>query len=347
MKGKNTFIPKNLIWIDRMIKVGLTFDLKEDYLKLGYNHQEVAEFDAPETIDALEQTITRLGFEVIRIGNIFSLVNFLNKGNRCDLVFNICEGMFGMAREAQVPGLLDAYRIPYVFSEPEILSLALDKGLTKLVLKQAGILTAEFLVASHITDIQNIGIPFPLFVKPVAEGTSKGIDGFSLVNSATQLYNSVEYLLETYHQPVLVESFLPGREFTVGITGSGNDTKSLGVLEIILNDHAPHPIYSYTVKKEWEKYASYKIADDPVALKCAEIAVDVWKIIKGKDAGRVDFRLDAAGNPNFVEVNPLAGLNPTYSDLPMLARLSGTSYDQLISAILNSAITRFKINHSG
>ncbi|MEI6678253.1 MAG: hypothetical protein WCL21_06580 [Mariniphaga sp.] len=329
-----------------MIKVGLTFDLKEDYLKLGYNNEEVAEFDATETIDALEQTITRLGYEVIRIGNIFSLVNFLNNRNRCDLVFNICEGMFGMAREAQVPCLLDAYRIPYVFSEPEILNLTLDKGLTKLLLKQAGVLTAEFMVASHISDIQNIGIQFPLFVKPVAEGTSKGIDGFSLVYNRSQLYNSVEYLLKTYHQPVLVESFLPGREFTVGITGSGNDTKSLGVLEIILNEHAAHPIYSYTVKKDWEKYAGYRIADDPVALKSAEIAVDIWKIIKGKDAGRVDFRLDTAGNPNFIEVNPLAGLNPTYSDLPMLAKMSGTSYDQLISTILDSAMKRFNIIHS-
>jgi D-alanine-D-alanine ligase len=333
--------------MDSMIKVGLTFDLKEDYLKLGYNNEEVAEFDTTETIDALEQTITRLGYEVIRIGNIFSLVNFLNNGNRCDLVFNICEGMFGMAREAQVPCLLDAYRIPYVFSEPEILNLTLDKGLTKLILKQAGILTAEFMVASHISDIQNIAIQFPLFVKPVAEGTSKGIDGFSLVYNTSQLYNSVEYLLKTYHQPVLVESFLPGREFTVGITGSGNDAQSLGVLEIILNEHAPHPMYSYTVKKDWEKYAGYRIADDPAAIKCAKIAVDIWKIIKGKDAGRVDFRLDAAGNPNFIEVNPLAGLNPTYSDLPMLAQLNGTSYDQLISAILDSAIKRFKINHSG
>lgn len=146
---------------------------------------------------------------------------------------------------------------------------------------------------------------------------------------------------------MLVESFLPGREFTVGITGSGNDAQSLGVLEIILNEHAPHPMYSYTVKKDWEKYAGYRIADDPAAIKCAKIAVDIWKIIKGKDAGRVDFRLDAAGNPNFIEVNPLAGLNPTYSDLPMLAQLNGTSYDQLISAILDSAIKRFKINHSG
>lgn len=323
-----------------MIKVGLTFDLKEDYLRLGYTSEEVAEFDAPETIDALENTITSLGFEVIRIGNIFSLVNFLNNGNRCDLVFNICEGMFGIAREAQVPCLLDAYRIPYVFSEPDILNLTLDKGLTKLVLMQEGIPTAEFKVISQLADLQNINIPFPLFVKPVAEGTSKGIDGFSLVDNQDKLEESVSYLLKTFHQPVLVESFLPGREFTVGITGSGSETKALGTMEIVLNEHTPHPIYSYSVKKDWEKYASYKLAVDPVAVKCAEIAVDVWKMIKGKDAGRVDFRLDTNGNPNFIEVNPLAGLNPTWSDLPILARLSGMSYQQLIADIMNSALIR-------
>ena len=323
-----------------MIKVGLTFDLKSDYLHLGYTNEQVAEFDSPETIDALENAITSLGFEVTRIGNIFSLVNFLNVGKRCDLVFNICEGMFGIAREAQVPCLLDAYQIPYVFSEPDILNLTLDKGLTKLIVQQAGILTANFKVVSQLTELQDIGIPFPLFVKPVAEGTSKGIDGFSLVNNQQQLTESVDYLLKTFHQPVLVESFLPGREFTIGITGSGEDTKALGTLEIVLNEHAPHPIYSYSVKKDWEKYASYKIANDPVALKCAEMAVEVWKMIKGKDAGRVDFRLDTNGNPNFIEVNPLAGLNPTYSDLPILARLIGISYLQLISEIINSALKR-------
>ena len=326
-----------------MILVGLTFDLKEDYLRLGYTSEEVAEFDSPDTIEALDLAISALGFEVIRIGNIFSLVNFLNSGNRCDLVFNICEGMFGIAREAQVPCLLDAYQIPYVFSEPDVLNLTLDKGLTKLIVQQAGIPTAKFKVISHLSEIQLIDLSFPLFVKPVAEGTSKGIDGYSLVQDTFQLNESVKYLLETFNQPVLVENFLPGREFTVGITGSGNDTKALGTMEIILNEQAPHPIYSYSVKKDWEKYASYRIANDPVAIKCAELAVEIWKHIKGKDAGRIDFRLDSEGNPNMIEVNPLAGLNPTYSDLPILARLNGISYDKLISEIMDSAVKRFNL----
>lgn len=323
-----------------MIKIGLTYDLKDDYLRLGYTNEEVAEFDAPETIDAIESAIINSGHEVIRIGNIFRLVDFLSSGKRCDLVFNICEGMYGIAREAQVPCLLDAYKIPYVFSEPDILNLTLDKGLTKLVVKQAGIATADFKVIYQLNELQLVDIPYPLFVKPVAEGTSKGIDDFSLVQNQLQLEKSVRYLLETFHQPVLVESFLPGREFTVGVSGSGNETKALGTMEVLLNEHTPHPMYSYTVKKEWEKYASYHISVDPVALECAEIAVEVWKLIRGKDAGRVDFRLDAKGKPNFIEVNPLAGLNPVWSDLPILARLNGISYNELLSEIINSALNR-------
>jgi len=331
--------------MDKKLKIGLTFDLKEDYLRLGYTNQEVAEFDAPETIEALEETIASLGFEVIRIGNIFDLVGFLNTGKRCDLVFNICEGMYGIAREAQVPCLLDAYRIPYVFSEPDILNLTLDKGLTKLFLLQAGIPTADFKVISQVSDLSSLNMVFPLFVKPVAEGTSKGIDGYSLVHNAVKLEETVGYLLKTFHQPVLVETFLPGREFTVGITGSGDETKSVGTMEILFNEHAPHPIYSCTVKKDWEKYASYKIATDQVANECASLAIAVWKLIKGKDAGRVDFRLDIDGKPNFIEVNPLAGLNPVWSDLPMLAQMNGISYRELISEIMESALQRSRLKN--
>ncbi len=323
-----------------MINIGLTFDLKDEYLKIGYSQEEVAEFDSNETIDALENTLGSLGFHVTRIGNIFNLVNFLNSGKKCDIVFNICEGMYGIAREAQVPCLLDAYRIPYVFSEPEILNLTLDKSLTKIILQDAGIPTAPFKVIHQIEDLELIRLAYPLFVKPIAEGTSKGIDGYSIIENSSELLKSVSFLLDMFKQPVLVESFLPGREFTVGILGTGNETRAIGAMEIILNDETPHPIYSYTVKKDWEKYVSYKIPDDSVARECIQTAITVWKIIKGKDAGRIDFRLDSKGKPNLIEINPLAGLNPTYSDLPILSRLKGLDYQELISGIMRSALKR-------
>lgn len=323
-----------------MISVGLTFDLRNDYLEMGFSQEEVAEFDSPETIDALEHTLESLGFHVIRIGNIFKLIQFLHSGKRCDIVFNICEGMYGIAREAQVPCLLDAYKIPYVFSEPDILNLTMDKSMTKLFLGNAGIITAPFNVIHSIQDTELINLNYPLFLKPVAEGTSKGIDGYSIVTNLSELRESAALLLEKCKQPVLAEPFLPGREFTVGVLGSGDDSRAIGAMEIILNSHAPHPIYSYTVKKDWEKYVSYQIVEDPVALECMQMSIKIWKLIKGKDAGRIDFRMDAEGKPNFIEVNPLAGLNPTYSDLPILARLKGITYPELVFSIMRSALPR-------
>ena len=323
-----------------MINIGLTFDLKSDYLEMGFSQEEVAEFDSPETIDALDNTLKSLGYNVIRIGNIFNLVKFLGSGKKFDLAFNICEGMYGIAREAQVPCLLDAYRIPYVFSEPDILNLTLDKSITKVLLQDAGIPTAPFKVIHQIEDLEKIDLSFPLFVKPVAEGTSKGIDGHSIIENSFDLKKSVSYLLDSFKQPVLVESFLPGREFTVGVLGDGEDTRAIGAMEIILNKDTPHPIYSYTVKKDWEKYVSYKISEDPIARECCLAAVKSWKRIKGKDAGRIDFRVDSKGIPNLIEVNPLAGLNPTYSDLPILSRLKGMDYRDLIEQIMNSALKR-------
>jgi D-alanine-D-alanine ligase len=255
--------------------------------------------------------------------------------------------MYGIAREAQVPCLLDAYRIPYAFSEPDILNLTLDKALTKLVLKEAGILTAPFQVIHQMEDIETIKLPYPLFVKPVAEGTSKGIGGHSIAENKSGLVTAVSYLLETFKQPVLVETFLPGREFTIGMLGSGDESRAIGAMEIILNDQTPHPIYSYMVKKDWEKYVSYRIADDPAAAESVDAAVKVWMIINGKDAGRIDFRLDSDGKPNFIEVNPLAGLNPTYSDLPILARLKGIPYKEIINDIMHSAIKRAGLTNNG
>ncbi len=327
-----------------MKTVGLTFDLKDDYRLLGYSEEEIAEFDSRDTIEAIESTLNSLGYNTIRIGNIHSLTNFLASGKRCDIVFNICEGMHGVAREAQVPCLLDAYRIPYVFSGPDILSLTLDKALTKLVVKEAGIRTTPYKLLKQNDRLKDPGLTYPLFVKPLGEGTSKGIDGHSLVHNFNELKSSCNYLINTFHQPVLIETFLPGREFTVGLLGSGEAAHALGVMEVVFNENCPQKIYSYSVKKEYEKYVRYQIADDAPAMECAVMAKKIWKIIDGKDAGRIDFKLDATGRPNFIEVNPLAGLNPVYSDLPIICKLIGFEYRELIREIIDSAISRAILN---
>jgi D-alanine-D-alanine ligase len=155
--------------------IGLTFDLKKDYLAEGFSEEEAAEFDSEETIAGIENALQKCGNETIRIGHFKNLVNQIAQGKRWDLVFNICEGMYGLGREAQVPALLDAYQIPYTFSDPLTLSLSLHKGFTKQVVKDFGIPTSPFIIMNKIHDLDNMQLQFPLFIKPVAEGTGKGI----------------------------------------------------------------------------------------------------------------------------------------------------------------------------
>lgn len=320
--------------------IGMTYDLRSDYLQEGFSEEETAEFDAEVTIDAIESTLKSLGYKTERIGNIKALVKAVVSGKRWDIVFNICEGMYGIGREAQVPALLDAYNIPYVFSDPLVLALTLHKGHTKRVVRDCGIPTADFEVMETISDVDKVNLPFPLFVKPVAEGTGKGIDSRSKVNSTYQLVDSCEMLLTKYRQPVLVETYLPGREFTVGIVGTGSEAKVVGVMEIVVTDKAPELVYSYTTKENWHGVVDYPMATGAEYEACAQLALRVWQVLGCRDGGRIDLKMDESGVPNFIEVNPLAGINPDHSDLPMLARKNGISYKQLLGMIMESAISR-------
>jgi D-alanine-D-alanine ligase len=324
------------------MKVGLTYDLREDYLKQGFTHEEAAEFDSPETIEGIENAIRKAGFETERIGNVKDLCRSLVKGNSWDIVFNICEGYYGIGREAQVPALLDAWNIPYVFSDPLVMSLTLHKGMTKAVIRDAGIPTAEFYTVLKPEDINNITIPFPHFVKPVAEGTGKGISAKSVVESAEQLRERCNYLLKTFKQPVLVEKFLSGREFTTGITGTGEDAECLGVMEVLLRQNAEKNVYSFFNKEEYKDVVEYRLAENSIATACSEVALNAWKVLGCEDGGRVDIRYDEKGIPNFIEVNPLAGLHPINSDLPILAGKNGITYDELIRRIMISAQHKIK-----
>src|SRR5579872_6609428 len=158
----------------RSLTIGVTYDLRADYLALGYSQEETAEFDAEITIASVCEALRGLGHEPLRIGGIKPLAKALVEGRRWDAVFNICEGLKGVAREAQVPALLEAFDIPYVFSEPLTLALTLDKAMTKRVVRDAGIATADFTLVETAADIAKVVLPFPLFLKPVAEGSGKG-----------------------------------------------------------------------------------------------------------------------------------------------------------------------------
>ncbi|MCA9320278.1 MAG: D-alanine--D-alanine ligase, partial [Planctomycetes bacterium] len=205
------------------MKLGLTYDLRSDWRAAGYSEDEVAEFDRDDTIDYLEAAASSAGFEVDRIGRAQILMERLRQGDRWDLVLNIAEGLHGLGRESLVPALLDAWQIPYVFSDPLVAALTLHKGAAKRFLRDHGIPTADFAVVRRVEDLRTLDLPYPLFAKPVAEGSSKGVDKSSKCSDPSALKATVSGLLKRFAQPVLVETFLPGREVTVGLVGSGDE----------------------------------------------------------------------------------------------------------------------------
>ncbi|NQU35843.1 MAG: D-alanine--D-alanine ligase [Bacteroidetes bacterium] len=324
------------------MKIGITYDLRSEYLALGFTEDETAEFDQEGTIDAIESTLNKLNFQTERIGHLKQLVGRLSKGHTWDLVFNICEGMYGVGREAQVPALLDAYNIPYVFSSPLVLTLTLDKGLTKRVIRDAGLATPDFFVVVNPNDIGKINLPFPLFAKPVAEGTGKGINGNSVINNIEELEAQCRFLLSEYNQPVLVETYLSGREFTVGIVGTGSEAKAVGTMEIVLKDNAEKNVYSYINKEQCETLIEYKPTFGTDKDACEALALETYKLLGCEDGGRTDIRMDGNGIPNFIEINPLAGLHPEHSDLPILCNLVGIPYLELMSMIMDSAVKKVR-----
>jgi len=228
--------------------VGLTCDLRSEYLALGHPAEDVAEFDSDATIEALEAVVREMGCTPDRIGNARTLCRRLTKGHRWDLVFNIAEGMHGRSREAQVPCLLDLYDIPYTFSDPLVCAVTLDKAVAKRILQSWGLHTPKFHVVHGPDDLAGVALTYPLFAKPIAEGTGKGIDRKSQVNTPAELSEVCLSLLDRYEQPVLVEEFLPGREFTVGVLGTGSRARVLGTMEVAIRKSANTVIYSYEVK---------------------------------------------------------------------------------------------------
>jgi len=328
------------------LRTGITYDLRDNYMAEGYSEEETAEFDRADTIDAIEKTLQDLGYVTDRIGNVKSLVKRLAEGDRWDIVFNIAEGLAGIGREAQVPAILDAYNIPYTFSDPLVLSLTLHKSMAKRVIRDLGIPTPEFAVVEEEGDIEKVSLRYPLFAKPMSEGTSKGIDASSKITSKKQLFSVCRHLLATFRQPVLVETFLPGREFTVGIVGTGKDALALGVMEVHLRDDAEKGVYSYINKENCEELVEYRLAADSMAREVQEAALLIWRGLGCRDAGRVDLRADRDGVAHFLEVNPLAGLHPDHSDLPIICKLAGIPYHELLNMIMESARRRIHVIHN-
>ncbi|MBG0776579.1 MAG: D-alanine--D-alanine ligase [Desulfovibrionaceae bacterium] len=327
--------------------VGLTYDLRQDYLDRGFGLDETAEFDRPDTITAIEAALEGLGYETRRIGNAYDLIKALASGARWDLVFNIAEGLYGYGRESLVPALLDAHRIPYVFSDPLTLAVTLHKAVAKRVVRDAGVPTPRFVVFEDLDTVSDAalaaaGLTYPVFAKPVAEGTGKGVGPSSRVADGDGLRTTCAALLATYRQPVLVEEYLPGREFTVGIVGTGSAARVLATMEIVPGAGAECVDYTFVNKDECDSRVEYRLGLDEAGRGAARVALAAYRALNVADAGRVDVRLAADGTPSFMEINPLAGLHPEHSDLPILCTLADISFTDLMDAIMRSAMERVR-----
>jgi D-alanine-D-alanine ligase len=323
-------------------RIALTYDRKEDYLAAGFTPEAVMEFDTEETIGALERSLQELGHTVLRVGRGTDLARRLAAGERWDLVFNIAEGVSGRSREAQVPAVCELFDQPYTFSDPLTCALTLDKSLAKRLVRDHGLPTTEFSVVERLADLEKVAFEGPLFVKPLAEGSSKGINGRSKVETRTELKALCAELLGAFRQPLLVEPFLPGRELTVGIVGNGAAAAAVAVMEISFVDGDEREAYTATNKDDFATRVSYRLLNgEPVAERARQIALDAYRALSCRDAARIDLRCDALGEPQFLEANPLPGLNPRTGDLPMMSRLAGISHPELLGRILAAAGERW------
>ncbi|HSL17191.1 MAG TPA: ATP-grasp domain-containing protein [Methylomirabilota bacterium] len=323
------------------LSIALCYDSKEEYLAAGHSTLEVAEFDDEGVIAGLESALGRLGHRVERVGRGRSLAARLVAGDRWDLVFNVAEGLRGRAREAQVPALCELFDQPYSFSDPVVCGLTLDKALAKRVVRDAGLPTPAFAVIRTLADAAEVGLDGRLFVKPLAEGSSKGIGAASIVEHRDRLPAVCATLLADFPSGVLVEEMLPGREVTVGVVGNGTERRVVAVMEVVWTEHSEVEAYTQLNKDEYLDRLEYRLVDgEPLAVEAARLALAVAEALECRDAARVDLRCDANGRLSFLEVNPLPGLHPVRSDLPIMARLAGLAYDDLLAAIVDAAHER-------
>lgn len=319
---------------------------------------EFAEWDTPETIEAVAHALSPLG-KVIRLEATPDFPERLRAAH-VDIVFNIAEGLRGKNRESLVPAICEFYGVPYSGSDPLTLSLCLDKGRTKEVLSYYGIPTAPFVVVDGGFDGDSgVGaterldaLDFPLFVKPIHEGSSKGITERNLCCTREELLAQVEFLLDAYAQPVLVEQFLRGAEFTCAVLGNGRSARVLPIVGMNFDALPPGavPVYGFEAKWVWDnRDAPLAIFDCPANISdelrqsIESVALSAYQVLGCRDWSRVDVRLDAAGTPNVVEVNPLPGILPDPDDhscFPKAARAAGIGYDELIQTCLMSAAER-------
>jgi D-alanine-D-alanine ligase len=326
------------------LRVGFTFNVKRIKPTKDAVEDSEAEYDAPTTLQAIREAIASWGHEVVDMEANQELPSLL-ASTPLDIVFNIAEGLKGRNRESQVPALCELLDIPYTGSDPATLAIALDKGVAKKIVRHAGIHTPNFQLMTTGKERLSKEMKFPLMVKPVAEGSSKGVVSKSVCHSEQELRELAREIVGKYQQPALVEEFINGREFTVGLLGERRP-KVLPAMEIVFTDKTDKtPIYRFEDKLESNDRIRYDVPAklDPSQMeRLKQAARGAFMALGCRDVARVDFRMDERGRIYFIECNPLPGLTPGWSDLVLIAQGAGLDYRTLIGEILSGAIRRYK-----
>jgi D-alanine-D-alanine ligase len=336
------------------MRIGITCTLKDAANdRSGAPDDAQEEFDSPETIAALAEVLRGRGHEVEVLGDGPPLLDRL-RHHPPDFVFNLAEGRgTSRSREAWVPAVLEMLGIPYSGSDPLTLAVTLDKPVAKTLVAAAGVATPAGLTAVQPGDAAALSGPDwagkKIILKPAWEGSSKGIRAKCLTQAGPEARDLVAELLEQYRQPVLVEEFIAGEEVTVGLVGNA-PPRLVGQLHVVPQRAEPDFVYSLEVKRDYERRVRYQSPPDlpdDVRQRTGAAALAVFAALGCRDVARVDFRI-RDGVPYFLEVNPLPGINPVTSDLVILARLNGWSYEQLIGTVVDAALARYGLRtHPG
>jgi D-alanine-D-alanine ligase len=329
------------------MRIGLSYDLKQEIgLEQASPEDALEEYDSPKTIELIATALEAGGHSVVRLGGGREFLNNILRES-VDIVFNIAEGWGNYrSREAQVPSVLEMLNIPYTGSDPQCLTICLDKPLTKKIVSTGGVSTPDWRVITDKKEFPKIsweGFSFPAIIKPAYEGSSKGIRHGSLVQSLEQALEIASGLIERYHQSVMVEEYIDGEEVTVGIIGN-LPPKILGIMRVIPKK-GDNFIYSLEVKRDWESLVDYEC---PARLKKSTLdklkqsSLRAFQILGCRDFARLDFRVSQQGIPYFLEINPLPGLGD-YSDLVIMALKQGWKHEALIQAVLGAALERYPL----
>lgn len=328
----------------KQLKIGLVYDLREDYqLAEGQPEDFYAEFDSEKTVSSLQKTLEDLGHQVERIGNFHSLAKKIYTSQpNLDLFFNISEGLYGRSREAQVPALLEANQLVYTGSDAFTLALTLNKEATKRVWQSLHLPTASFLTVESVEELNDkrAMLPImPVFSKPLYAGSSIGIDESACSYTFSELQERIGKLVLDYRQPVLIEEFLSGSEYTVCLLGSGTEAQVFGMTQIKAFNAGGFSIFEE--KEAWNPSFFAEVEEVTLYQQLAQLAIKAYRSVECRDIGRVDIRMDSRGNLNLIEINPLPILKDP-STIAWIAQQCGKNIDHVIGKILESSIKRIK-----